>query len=69
MFKRNESPIDRVIRAVAGVALLVAAFATLGAASGELLGIVVAIVGGVLLFTAITGFCLLYTLLHLDTSK
>ena len=69
MFKKNESPIDRVIRAVAGVALLGAAFATLDAASGELLGIVVAIVGGVFLFTAITGFCLLYSLFNIDTSK
>lgn len=54
--KANESTTDRIIRAVAGVVLLgVGLFVTKGT-----VGIVLDVVGAVLLFTAATGFCLLY---------
>jgi len=62
--KRNEGPIDRLIRAIIGLALILVSFATAG-----VLKIVLIVVGAVALVTAATGFCLLYTLLGLDTTK
>lgn len=57
---------DKIIRLVAGLALLVASFAVLGGADTTL-GIVVGIVGVVLLATAIINFCPIYKLLGLNT--
>ncbi len=62
--KRNEGTWDRIIRAVVGLALLAASFAAAGA-----LKIVMIIVGAVAVITALTGFCLLYTLLGIDTNR
>lgn len=62
--KRNEGVIDRIIRAVVGLALIGASFAVVGA-----LKIALIVLGVVSLITAITGFCLLYRLLGIDTSK
>jgi len=67
MLTRNESPLDRGVRAVVGAALVVTSVAGLGLTTP--LGIVAAIVGAVLLFTAATGFCLLYRLFGIDTVK
>ena len=54
--KVNESGIDRIIRLVLGLVLLGAGlFLVEGTA-----GIVLDVLGAVLLFTAATGFCLLY---------
>jgi hypothetical protein len=61
--KLNESKTDRIIRAVAGVALLYLGFGILGGT----LAIVVDVVGVVLLATAAIGFCPLYALLKLST--
>jgi uncharacterized membrane protein len=69
MFQKNESTADRVIRLVVGAALVVLAFAALGVTSGNVLGIIVAVVGAVLLFTAATGSCLLYKLFEVNTAK
>lgn len=69
MFTRNESSLDRGVRAVVGAALLVVSFAGLGLGSAHLLGIVAAVLGAVLLVTAATGFCPLYRLLGMDTAK
>ena len=56
--KVNESPVDRIIRAVVGVVLLgLGVFVVHG-----WVGIVLAVLGVVALFTAATGFCLLYRL-------
>lgn len=63
--KLNESNIDRIIRAVAGVILLYLGF---GVLSGGL-GIVADVVGAVLLLTGAVGFCPLYALLKLSTLK
>jgi hypothetical protein len=60
----NESTIDRIIRAVLGVALIVGALA-LGIASVG--GIILLVVGGVLAVTAATGFCPLYRVLGWST--
>jgi hypothetical protein len=65
MLTRNESPLDRGVRAVVGTALVVTAIAGLGITTP--LGIVAGAVGAVLLFTAVTGFCLLYRLFGIDT--
>jgi uncharacterized membrane protein len=67
MFKKNESPLDRAVRAVAGAGLLIGAFA--GAGISSVLGIILAIVGVVLLFTAATGWCALYKLFGISTAK
>jgi hypothetical protein len=63
--KLNESNIDRIIRAVAGVVLLYLGFAVLAGA----LAIVADVVGVVLLLTGAVGFCPLYALLKLSTLK
>jgi hypothetical protein len=64
--KRNESGMDRIIRVVLGVALIV--LFALHALSGTL-GIVSLIVGAILLITGVVGFCPLYALLKLQTTK
>lgn len=65
---RNEGLVDRIIRAVLAVILLVLGLGPLGALRGAALGIVVAVVGLILAFTAATGFCLLYKLLGISTT-
>jgi hypothetical protein len=69
MFTKNESPLDRVVRAVVGTGLIAASAAGLGLASGEPLGLLFGLVGAVLLFTAATGTCLLYKLVGFSTAK
>lgn len=60
----NEGTIDRIIRAVAGIALIVGALA-LGITSVG--GIILLVVGAVLAVTAATGFCPLYRVFGLST--
>ncbi len=67
MFKRNESAADRIVRAIVGIILVLIAIYEVGAAT--VLGIILIIVGVVLIITAITGFCLLYTVLGISTCK
>ncbi len=62
--KRNENTLDRVIRLIVGLALLGVSLMTAGA-----LKIVLIIVAAIALFTALTGFCLLYRLLGIKTCK
>jgi hypothetical protein len=69
MFEKNESPLDRVVRAVVGGGLLAASLASLGLTTGKPLGIFFGAVGVVLLFTAATGSCLLYKLFGVSTAK
>ncbi len=64
--KRNISNLDRIFRAVAGIVLI--ALYALGTLSGTL-GLVLAIVGGVLLLTAVINFCPLYALFKFSTYK
>ncbi len=63
---RNESNLDRMIRAGAAVVALVVAFAV-GASS--VLGIALLVVGAILVVTAAVGFCPLYRLLGIGTHK
>ena len=65
IMKQNENTTDRIIRLVAGVILLAAG---LYFTSGTL-AIVLDTLGVVALFTAATGFCLLYKLFGLSTKK
>jgi ABC-type uncharacterized transport system permease subunit len=69
MFTKNESAVDRVVRTILGVGLVVASISSLGITSAKPLGIVAALIGAVLLFTAATGSCLLYRLVGIGTSK
>jgi hypothetical protein len=64
--KLNESNIDRIIRAVAGIVLLYLGFG--GVLSGGL-GIVADVIGAVLLLTGAVGFCPIYAMLKLSTIK
>lgn len=63
---RNESGIDRLVRLVLGVALLAFGIWSL---SLNALGIVAAVVGGILLLTAATGFCPLYRVFGVKTCR
>jgi hypothetical protein len=62
----NESTLDRGIRAVIGLAAIIGAFVV---GLGSVLGIVLVVVGAILALTAATGFCPLYRVLGLSTSK
>jgi hypothetical protein len=62
----NESGLDRVIRLVAGLVLLLLYF--VGVVSGTL-GIVVLVLGAILLLTGLIGFCPLYALFKFSTKK
>lgn len=64
-FQPNEGKSDRIIRAVVGVAALFFGFYYLTG----VLQIVAYVVGAVMLVTALTGFCGLYSLLHITTTK
>lgn len=62
----NIGKTDKIVRLVAGLALLAASLAVLGGV-GTTLGIVAGIVGVVLLATATINFCPIYKLLGLNT--
>jgi hypothetical protein len=64
--KTNESTLDRIIRVIAGIALLGLYFTSVVTGS---LGVILVIVGAILLVTGIVGFCPLYALLKLSTRK
>lgn len=61
-FVRNEHSIDRVIRVVIGVALIVAAMATSG-----ILQILAGVGAVIMFFTAASGFCPLYRIFGIST--
>lgn len=64
MFNVNEGSMDRIIRVIAGVALLVVGFA--GIVPG-VWGTVIGIVGLIPLLTGLLGFCPLYTVFGFST--
>ncbi len=61
--KANESTVDRIIRAVVGVAALLGAFAI---GSGVTF-VALLVVGAILLVTAAVGFCPLYRVFGINT--
>ncbi|NMC84402.1 MAG: DUF2892 domain-containing protein [Anaerolineaceae bacterium] len=64
--KTNESSIDRFLRVIVGLVLIVLYFT--GVLSGTL-GIVLLVVGAIALLTGVIGFCPLYALLKVSTKK
>ena len=69
MFGKNEGRADRIARTVAGAGLLACSLRRLTRSQGKTLGILGALTGATLLFTAATGFCPVYAALGIDTSK
>ncbi len=65
-FAMNESPLDRVIRIVLGVALAAAA---IGGIVGAPWLYAVWVIAAILLGTGIVGFCPLYAILHTSTKS
>jgi len=63
--KINEGMVDRVIRGAVGVILLVVGLMLVKGT----IGIVLDVLGAILLVTGIVGFCPLYTLFGIKTSK
>ncbi|MDD4924332.1 MAG: DUF2892 domain-containing protein [Dehalococcoidales bacterium] len=61
----NMGKIDRIIRGVVGVALIIVALFVLTGAWQ----IVSIVVGGILVGTALSGFCPLYVPFHISTKK
>lgn len=64
--KTNESNLDRIVRVVLGIIMLVLYFA--GIVSGTL-GIIALILGILLTLTGLVGFCPLYALLKINTKN
>ena len=62
---KNESMTDRVIRAVVGVVILYIAYAMLTG----VVALIGYIIGIILLFTAVTGYCHLYKIMGISTDK
>lgn len=67
MLHRNEGPLDRAIRLAAGIVLLPLGLFVLGGVTGEIVGLVIAMVGVMGLATGATGFCPTYVLFHFST--
>ena len=65
--KANESGVDRALRLVLGVVLLIASFMWLGVADATITGIIAAVIGAVLVLTGLVGFCPAYRLVGLST--
>lgn len=64
---KNEGRIDRVARVVVGLTLLAGAWFGLGLTDGAIIGIIAAVVAGVLILTGLAGFCPAYMLCGLRT--
>jgi hypothetical protein len=64
--KNNESSLDRILRVIVGIVLLVLYFT--GSVTGGL-GIAFIVLGAVALLTGAMGFCPLYALLKINTKK
>ena len=62
--KQNELNVDRIIRVVAGIALIF-----IGFSGGSGLAIVAGVIGAVLVFTGVLGFCPIYAALKIGTLK
>jgi hypothetical protein len=65
VFGRNENKTDRIIRFILGLVLLFAGNAYF---TGTM-QVVLYILGTIALFTSITGYCLLYKILGINTNK
>jgi hypothetical protein len=63
MFAQNVGSIDRIIRVVLGLALIVIGFVVLGGTAGTIVGVI----GFVPLLTGLVGWCPLYFLFKFST--
>ena len=61
---RNEGVVDRAIRIVLGVALLIVGFAVVGGTAGTIIGVV----GLIPLLTGLVGWCPLYSAFGMRTT-
>jgi uncharacterized membrane protein len=68
MFGKNEGRADRIARAAAGAGMLACSVRRMTRGQGMLLGVLGALTGATLLFTAATGSCPIYAALGIDTS-
>ncbi|HOI42293.1 MAG TPA: DUF2892 domain-containing protein [Elusimicrobiales bacterium] len=67
MITKNVGGADRVVRIIAGLALL--GFALAGQAGEGLVTVIVGAAGGAALLTGLVGWCGLYKLLGINTCK
>jgi uncharacterized membrane protein len=67
--KANENGIDRTLRLILGVVLLIASFVWFNVTAGEITGIIAAVIGAVLLITGLVGFCPAYRLVGVNTCR
>jgi len=63
--KTNENSVDRIVRVILGLVLIVVGFCVMGGTGGIILGII----GFVPLLTGIVGFCPAYALFKFSTKK
>ena len=67
MFQKNEGPVDRTIRVVAGILLIAVGLLLLGGLEASVAGVVVAAFGLWLIVTGAIGFCPLYVPFGINT--
>lgn len=67
--KQNIGSLDKIIRLVAGPALILVGLFALGGMSGAIIGLIVAVIGLILIGTAAMGTCLIYLPLNFSTNK
>jgi hypothetical protein len=63
--KRNVGTVDRIVRVIAGIAMLLVGFLVIEGVAG----VVVGAIGAVVLLTGVIGSCLLYVPFKIDTNK
>jgi hypothetical protein len=66
---QNVGGVDRVVRGIAGAALIAVAFTELGLLEGNMWGILAGVAGLVLLGTAAVRFCPAYLPFRISTCK
>ncbi len=67
--RENVGGADRVVRAVAGPALLALGYTRLGGSDGELPGLLAMLAGALITETAVTRVCPLNELLGVDSAR
>ncbi len=63
--KVNQNAVERVVRGIIGVALIAVGLLVVRGVFGIALGLI----GAVLLFSGAVGFCHVYKVFHINTSK
>ena len=66
---KNVGTIDRIVRFILGAALLLGGLLMLGGLSGNILGIVAAVAGVILIATAAVSWCPIWMALGINTHK